>query len=61
MSALAVGSILKKPVIKDDEVAIQELMNVILEWDHRAMMANTPIEFLNEIKRNLEEPDTYLI
>ena len=61
VSALAIGSILKKPVIKDDEVAIREMMNVILGWDHRAMMANTPIEFLNELKRNLEEPAIYLV
>jgi pyruvate/2-oxoglutarate dehydrogenase complex dihydrolipoamide acyltransferase (E2) component len=61
VSALAVGSILKKPVVEDDEVAIRKLMNVVLGWDHRAMMANTPIEFLNELKKRLEEPDSYLV
>ncbi|VUT27040.1 MAG: branched-chain alpha-keto acid dehydrogenase subunit E2 [Candidatus Methanolliviera sp. GoM_asphalt] len=61
VSALVIASILKKPVIKDDEVTIREMMNVILGWDHRVMMANTPIEFLNELKRNLEEPAIYLV
>ena len=32
-----------------------------LFWDHTAMMANTPIEFLNKLKKRLEEPDTYLV
>lgn len=60
-SGLVVCSILKKPVVRKDELTIREMMNTIVCWDHFAMMANTPIEFLNELKKNLEEPDTYLI
>ena len=45
---------------KDEQVVVRKMMNVALLFDHRAMMANTPIEFLNELKMNLEEPDTYL-
>jgi pyruvate/2-oxoglutarate dehydrogenase complex dihydrolipoamide acyltransferase (E2) component len=37
------------------------MMNAILLWDHFAMMANTPVEFLNDLKKRLEEPDTYLV
>jgi pyruvate/2-oxoglutarate dehydrogenase complex dihydrolipoamide acyltransferase (E2) component len=36
------------------------MMNAILLWDHSAMMGNTSVEFLTQLKRNLEEPDTYL-
>jgi pyruvate/2-oxoglutarate dehydrogenase complex dihydrolipoamide acyltransferase (E2) component len=61
VSALVVGTILKKPVVKDDEITIREMMNATLGWDHRAMMANTSIEFLNKLKKKLEEPDTYLV
>ena len=60
-STLGVGSILERPVVRDDEIVIRKMMNAILLWDHFTMMANTPIEFLNEIKRRLEEPDTYLV
>lgn len=58
---LAIGGILEKPVAKDGKIQMRKMMNAILFWDHAAMMANTPIEFLNEFKRCLEEPDTYLI
>jgi pyruvate dehydrogenase E2 component (dihydrolipoamide acetyltransferase) len=58
---LVVCSIMKKPVVRKDEITIREMMNTIVCWDHFAMMANTPIEFLNELKRNLEEPDTHLM
>jgi pyruvate dehydrogenase E2 component (dihydrolipoamide acetyltransferase) len=58
---LAVGAMLEKPAVKDDEIMIRKMMNVISLFDHRAMQANIPIEFLNELKRNLEEPATYLV
>jgi len=58
---LAIGAILEKPAVKDGKIQIRKLMNAILFWDHTVMMANTPIEFLNELKKSLEEPDTYLV
>jgi pyruvate dehydrogenase E2 component (dihydrolipoamide acetyltransferase) len=58
---MAIGAILEKPAVKDGKIQIRKLMNATLFWDHSAMMANTPIEFLNELKRNLEEPDTFLV
>ena len=58
---LAVGAMLEKPAVKDNKIQIRKMMNAVLLFDHRAMMANTPIEFLNELKKRLEEPDTYLV
>ncbi len=58
---LAVGAMLKKPAVWNGQIQIRKIMNVFSLFDHRAMMANTPIEFLNELKRNLEEPDIYLV
>ena len=59
-STLGICSVIKKPVVRNDEIVIRKMMNAVLLWDHFAMMANTPVEFLNEFKRNLEEPGTYL-
>jgi pyruvate dehydrogenase E2 component (dihydrolipoamide acetyltransferase) len=59
-SILGICSILEKPVVKERQIVIRQMMNAVLGWDHRAMMASTPVEFLNRLKRNLEEPDTYL-
>ena len=58
---LGVCAMLEKPAVKDGQVAVRKIMNAILNFDERAMMPNTPIEFLTQVKRNLEEPDTYLI
>jgi pyruvate/2-oxoglutarate dehydrogenase complex dihydrolipoamide acyltransferase (E2) component len=60
-SILGICSILEKPVVKEGQIMIRQVMNAVLGWDHRAMMASTPVEFLAQFKRNLEEPDTYLV
>ena len=60
-SMLGVGAILEKAAVKDGKIAIRRMMNVSLIWDHRAMMANTTVEFLERLKRNLEEPSVHLI
>jgi pyruvate/2-oxoglutarate dehydrogenase complex dihydrolipoamide acyltransferase (E2) component len=61
ISTLDIFAILEKPVVKGGKIVIRKIINGLLDFDHRAMMGNTPIEFLNELKRNLEDPDTYLI
>jgi pyruvate dehydrogenase E2 component (dihydrolipoamide acetyltransferase) len=58
---LAVCAMLEKSAVKDNQIQIRKMMNVIFLFDHRAMQANIPIEFLTQLKRNLEEPATYLI
>jgi pyruvate dehydrogenase E2 component (dihydrolipoamide acetyltransferase) len=60
-SRLGIGGILEKPIVKEGQITIRQVMNAVLDWDHRAMMASTPIKFLTRLKRNLEEPNTYLI
>jgi len=58
---LGVCAMSKKPVVKDGRIQIGKEMNVVLIFDHRAMNPNTGVEFLSQLKRNLEEPDTYLV
>jgi pyruvate dehydrogenase E2 component (dihydrolipoamide acetyltransferase) len=55
-SRLAICSILEKPVVKKKQIVIRQIMNVFLDWDHRAMMACVPVGFLNQFKQNLENP-----
>ena len=61
LSLLLVSSIKEKPIAKDGEIVIREMMNVTLSIDHYAMLAKIPMDFLTQLKRNLEEPDTYLV
>lgn len=53
---LAVGSITKKPVVKDDQIVIGERMRVTLSVDHRVFYGLTAAQFLQEVKRVLEHP-----
>ena len=45
---------------KDGKDQIRRIMNATLIWNHHAMYPDAPIEFLARLKRNLEEPGTYL-
>ena len=55
---LAVGSILDKPVVKDDQVVPAKRMRVTLSVDHRVFYGATAAQFLQEVKRLLENPMT---
>ncbi len=53
---LAVGSILDKPVVKDGHLVPGRRMRVTLSVDHRVFYGVTAAEFLQELKRLLENP-----
>jgi len=56
---LAVSSIRKQPVVIDtDKLAIRDMMNLTLSMDHRVGDGVLAAEFVNEIKRMLEDPQT---
>ena len=53
---LAVGSIVKKPIVKDDQLAIGNMMKVTLSCDHRIVDGVTGAKFLQTLKFVLENP-----
>lgn len=53
---LAVGSILKKPAVKNDQIAISHRLKVCLSCDHRAVDGATGAKFLQSLKNTLENP-----
>ena len=53
---LAVGSILDKPVVKDGQVVPAKRMRVTLSVDHRVFYGVMAAQFLQEIRRLLENP-----
>ena len=58
---LAVSSIRKQPVVIDgDKLAIRDMMNLTLSMDHRVGDGVLAAEFVNEIKKLLEDPATLL-
>ncbi|MEM8790826.1 MAG: pyruvate dehydrogenase complex dihydrolipoamide acetyltransferase [Pseudomonadota bacterium] len=55
-SILAVGAGVQKPVIKDGEVSVATIMSVTLSCDHRVIDGALGAQFVDAIKRNLEDP-----
>ena len=53
---LAVGSIVKEPVVRNDEVVVRSMMRITLSSDHRVIDGALAAQFLGEVKRLLETP-----
>ena len=53
---LAVGAITERPLVRDGEVAIAQLMEVTLACDHRILYGAEAALFLARIRALLEEP-----
>ena len=53
---LAVGAGQKKPVVKDDQLAIATIMNLTLSADHRVVDGAVGAQFLSLVKRFVESP-----
>ncbi len=53
---LAVGSIAKKPVVKNDQIVVGNVMKVTLSCDHRVVDGATGAQFLATVKAMLENP-----
>lgn len=58
---LAVGTIVKKPVIKDDQIAIGQTMVLTLSCDHRVVDGAVGAQYLGALKQVLEAPALLLI
>ena len=55
-AVLAVGTVAKRPVVRDDQVTVAETMTATLSADHRVSDGAEGARFLMEIKRLLEHP-----
>ena len=58
---LSVGSIVKKPVVIDDKIAVSNTMKVTLACDHRSVDGVTGSLFLETLKGFIENPVTILV
>ena len=57
---LAVGAMTAKPVVRDNEVVIRQMMRVTMSCDHRVIVGATGAKFLQTFKKILENP-LYLV
>lgn len=58
---LAVGAVSKKPVVRDDEIVVRQIMNATISADHRVVDGAEGAQFLIEVKRLLENPLTLIL
>lgn len=52
---LAVGSTLKQPVVRDDQIVVRAMMKMTLAADHRLLDGAVAANFINAIKAKLED------
>jgi len=57
---LAVGAMSAKPVVRDNEIVIRQMMRVTMSCDHRVIDGATGAKFLQTFKKILENP-LYLV
>lgn len=53
---LAVGAVTPKPVVRDGQVVVRQMMRVTMSCDHRVIDGATGARFLQTFKRLLENP-----
>ena len=53
---LAVGTVAKRPVVRDDEIVIRQTMNATVSADHRVVDGAEGAQFLIDVKNSLENP-----
>ncbi len=58
---LAVGTTVKKPVVKDDQIVIGQRMSLTLSCDHRVVDGAVGAQFLAALRQLLESPSLLLI
>ena len=57
---LAVGAVAAKPVVRNDQIVVRQMMRVTMSCDHRVIDGATGAKFLQTFKKILENP-LYLI
>lgn len=53
---LWMGRIAKTPVVRDDTIVIRSMMYLCLSYDHRAIDGSVGAQFLQEVRKYLEDP-----
>ena len=51
----------KRPVVKDDEIVIREIMYLSLSLDHRVVDGADAARFMNEVVKYLEDPQLFIL
>jgi pyruvate dehydrogenase E2 component (dihydrolipoamide acetyltransferase) len=55
---LGVHKIVKRPVVREGEIAVRDMMYLSLSFDHRLIDGGTATRFMNDVIGRLEAPET---
>lgn len=58
---LSVGAIIEKPIVKDGQIVVGNIMKLSLACDHRVVDGATGADFLQTLRTYLEQPLTLLL
>lgn len=58
---LGMHTIVKRPVVVNDQILIRPIMNLALSYDHRVIDGKEAVLFLVHLKENLEDPTRLLL
>ena len=58
---LSVGAIVQKPVVVNGEIVVGQRMNIGLSCDHRVVDGAVGAQFINEVKKLIENPALMLV
>jgi pyruvate/2-oxoglutarate dehydrogenase complex dihydrolipoamide acyltransferase (E2) component len=58
---LAVHQIQRKPVARDEQVVIRDVLTLSLSFDHRVIDGATSVRFLNHLKHLIENPQSLML
>lgn len=58
---LGIGRIVKKPIVKDDEIVIAKVLPLSLSYDHRIIDGASGARFLNLLSELLSDPEILLM
>ncbi|MEP0813948.1 MAG: dihydrolipoyllysine-residue succinyltransferase [bacterium] len=61
VAILGIHAIQKRPVVRDGEIVIRDMMYLALQFDHRLIDGVYAIQFRSEIQRLLETPELLLL
>ncbi len=56
VAILGVNTIEEKPVVRDSQIVIRQIMNLSLTADHRVVDGSVAAEFLQRVKSLMENP-----
>ncbi|MDH5571878.1 MAG: 2-oxoglutarate dehydrogenase complex dihydrolipoyllysine-residue succinyltransferase [Gammaproteobacteria bacterium] len=58
---LGMHNIIKRPIVENDEIVIRPMMYLAFSYDHRLIDGREAVQFLVNIKDNIENPERLLL